>query len=427
MRAERTNRRRGTLVLLASAWVTSIAPVSRAQNGRVASSVATPAAGRVAAETPSPSVTFGSFGARLLSSAVSRRDPDSNTVLSPVSGGLTLSLALFGARGTTATALANVLGFPESDRTTIERDGAALLAALRGRSDVQLEIASAVWVDTSVQLDPTFAASAAAWRATVASLALTSPLAVTTINRWAASATHDRIERILDEPLPDTARLFLANAVYFKGKWLDAFEKSETRPREFVLSSGRRIQVPAMERTGWIGYRRAQNYQVVRLPYRGGRTALYVILPDPEVPVGTLERQMAGKGGLPSLGDGDQRDVHLVLPKLHVEQSTELRPLLSALGAGITLDCRRADFGDMARIPAFPGPRRLCIGKALQKVYLDVNEEGTEAAAVTGLDVLVATAAPPPPLEFIVNRPFLIVLRDDVSGADLFIGSIRRP
>lgn len=427
MRAVCTNRRLVTMVLLGGACILFIAPVSSAQNGMVAESVAPPAAGRGAAVMPMPSVTFRSFGTRLLSSAVSRRDPDSNTVLSPVSGGLTLSLALLGARGTTAAALANVLGFQGSDRTTIERGGTALLAAIRGRSDVQLEIANAVWLDTSVQLDPTFAAAAAAWRATVASLALTSPSAVTPINRWAASATHGRIERILDEPLPDTARLFLANAVYFKGKWLDAFEKSETRPRDFALPSGRRIPVLAMERTGWIGYRRAQSYQVVRLPYLGGRTALYVILPDTEVPVGTLERQMAGEGGLPSLGKGDERDVHLVIPKLHVEQSIDLRPFLSALGAGVALDCRRADFGNMARIPASPEPRRLCLGKVVQKVYLDVDEAGTEAAAVTGLDMLADTAAPPPPLEFVVNRPFLLVLRDEVSGADLFVGSIRRP
>lgn len=409
-----------TALSLALASLMSIAPAPLAQGALLART----AAARSAAE--SPSATFSSLGARLLALEAAQRERDSNTVISPVSGGLALSMALLGARGTTATALANALGYPETDRGVIKGRGRHLLASLRGRTDVQLEIENAVWVDTSARLVPSFAADVRSWDGIVSTLPLTSPAALIPINRWAASATHGRIERILDGPLPDTARLFIADAVYFKGKWLDGFEKEATRPHEFALASGRRINVPAMERTGSIAYRREQNFQMVRLPYRGGRTALYVILPDSGLPIGTLERHFATRGWPSSLGERDRRDVRLVLPKLHVEQTINLDSLLGKLGVGIAQDCRRSDFGNMAMLPASPA-RRLCVGKALQRVYIDIDEEGTEAAAVTGLAPAVDTALPPPPLRLIVDRPFLFVLRDEVSGAELFVGSIRRP
>jgi serpin B len=122
----------------------------------------------------------------------------------------------------------------------------------------------------------------------------------------------------------------------------------------------------------------------------------------------------------------ESRAVHLVLPRFHAELSIDLMPGLQALGAGIALDCDRADFTGMASVRV--GPREpLCIGRALQKVYIDVDEEGTEAAAVTGIGMVTTTSAPPPPIEFVVDRPFLFILRDEITGADLFIGRIARP
>jgi serpin B len=249
---------------------------------------------------------------------------------------------------------------------------------------------------------------------------------VRTINRWADRATHGRIKGLLDEPLPAATRLMLANAVYFKGKWADAFDASATRPREFLLASGRRIRVPAMERTGRLAYQRANGFQVVRLPYRGGRSAMYIILPDSGVGTRTLMQQFAAKGWPKTLAKGPERDVHLVLPKFHVEASLDLRKPLEQLGAGIAFDPRRADFRDLAVARSNGAPLPLCVDKAEQKVYIDVSEEGTEAAAVTGLTVVV-TSAPPPPMNFVVDRPFLFVLRDEEGGSDLFVGRIGRP
>jgi serpin B len=373
-----------------------------------------------------PSLSFDRFGARFLASVIDESGTDTNVVFSPVSAGHTLSLALLGARGATAEALAQLLDLPSMDRRVLEQRGARSAALVARRTDVQLEIANAIWVDTSARLAPTFAASATRWNATVGTLALTSPEAVRTINRWADRATHGRIKELVDEPLPGESRLMITNAVYFKGKWADPFEAEATRPREFLLASGRRIQVPAMERTGRLAYQRTNGFQVVRLPYRGGRSAMYVILPDSGVSTLTLAKQFASKGWPTTLAKGAERDVHLMLPKFHVETTFDLRQPLEKLGAGVAFDPLRADFGDLAVARANGASLRLCIDRAEQKVFIDVSEEGTEGAAATGI-VAVDTAAPPPPLNFIVDRPFLFLLRDEASGSDLFVGRIGRP
>jgi len=383
---------------------------------------------QLASQTPSggSALSFSDFGARLLTAAANRPGAaDSNTVLSPVSAGLALSLTSFGARGSTASALASMLGTAGLSRSGLESRGASLLAASTDRKDVQLEIANAVWTDNSVTLTKSFAASAGKWHARSGSLSLHSARAMAEINNWADSATHGKISKILSEALPDTTLLFIANAVYFKGKWLKPFDKALTQQRPFTLRSGRTIRVPSMQRTGEMRYSRGAGYQIVRLPYNGDHVAMYVILPD-SGDSAKVERSFA-EHGWPALPiTGAYREVHLVLPRLHVEQKTELVPLLQQLGAGVAANCRLADFSNMAVDRTGRPPRQLCIGKALQKVYLDVDEEGTEAAAVTGVG-MVTTTALRLTTEFVVDRPFILLLRDETTGADLFVGSIRHP
>jgi serine protease inhibitor len=371
-------------------------------------------------------LTFSDFGAHLLSAAVDRAGAaDSNTVVSPVSAGLALSLTYFGAKGSTASALANMLGTSAMSRSDLEKDGSSLIAASTDRKDVQLENANAVWTDTSMTLTNAFKASASAWHASFGSLALHSRNALVAINGWADSTTHGKIKQILKDPLPDTTLLFIANAVYFKGKWLTPFDKGLTQKRPFTLSNGHRIPVSSMQRTGSIRYSRDSGYQMVRLPYNGDRVAMYVILPD-SGDRGRIEQKFAERGWPASLPANARREVHLVLPKLHVEQETDLLPLVRQLGAAISTDCERADFSDMAVDRTGRALRQLCIGKAVQKVYLDVDEEGTEAAAVTGIGMVTATALQRT-TEFVVDRPFIILIRDESTGADLFAGSIRHP
>jgi serpin B len=372
-------------------------------------------------------LTFGAFGARFVSAMARTRSVDSNTVLSPVSVAFALSIPLLGASGTTADEIRTALGVSNMDGTTLRQRTANAMSAGSGRRDVQLEIANSIWVDTTVRLASAFADAVAAYHASVRSLPLGAPSTVDAVNAWADTVTHGKITKVLREPLPDTARLFIANAVYFKGKWLDEFDKSQTRQREFKLPSGNTIQVDGMERTGNVGYRHGDGYKVIRLPYRGGRFTMYVVLPDSETPVGAVEQNFAEHGWPTSLVQRDFREVHLVIPRLHVNASYDLRPVLQSLGIHSAFDCDVAEFSGIAIERGRKHSVPLCIGEATQTVYLDVDEEGTEAVAVSGLFMLTVTSAPPPPIEFIVDRPFLFLLRDEQTGADLFAGSIRHP
>ena len=368
----------------------------------------------------------GGFGRRLFADAVVRRGADSNTILSPLSAVLALSIARLGARGATASALDQLLGSTTGNRYPITTHGPEILAALNGRTDVTLEVANAIWVDSKVTVSPPFRSAAATWRAVVSSLALASPAALTPINHWADSVTHGKITSILADPLPDTTRLFIANAVYFKGKWLDPFAKSATKPGPFTLASGERATVPRMDRVGTMAYRRLASSRVVRVPYRTGKVAMYVILPDSGASIDAVMRDLDESAAVAPPSRADWKNVHLVLPRFHAELGVDLVPALKAMGAGIALDCDRADFSGIAR-SASGDVVPLCIGKAFQRIYIDVDEEGTEAAAITGLGMVGVTSTPPPPVEFIVDRPFLFVLRDEMTGADLFIGRVNRP
>jgi hypothetical protein len=231
---------------------------------------------------PDPARAFsdGGFGRKLFVDAVGGRSRDSNTVMSPISAALALSIVRIGARGATAASFDDLLGATSRNAHPITTAGPATISALNSRTDVVLEIANAVWVDSSMMLVPAFRRELDRWRARVSTLSLKSDASMKAINHWTDSVTHGKISSILSAPLPDTTRLFVENAVYFKGKWLRPFEKSATQPGPFTLLNGQTITVPRMSQGDVMAYRRLPNAQLVRVPYRTGKVAMYIILPD---------------------------------------------------------------------------------------------------------------------------------------------------
>jgi serine protease inhibitor len=369
------------------------------------------------------SLSYRAFGARLLFAAIAARGADSTTVVSPISAGTLLSLVWTGARGSTATAISHVLGLDSLGRAAVADRNATFVHGLARRSDVILDMGNAVWVSPVVVPRDEFARLARdEYGAVIALVPLDQPAAVMAINHWVDSVTRGKIPAIVDRPLGPEASMYLANAVYFKGKWLAPFLKTSTRDRDFTLASGQRVRLPMMEAVGRYGYRKEPGYRLLRLPYRGGRVAMYIVLPDSGVSITELERRLRDNGWPRFNGPVPKPNVHVVLPKFHAEQQFNLAQLLTMLGMGIAFDPERADLGDLAYDPR----GRLAITGATQKVYIDVDEEGTVAAAATGVSVGI-TAVPPPPIEFTVDRPFLFLLRDEVSGADLFAGWIAHP
>jgi serine protease inhibitor len=389
------------------------------------------------------SFTYERFGVELLRAAIASSSPESSRVLSPLSVGQALALALGAARDSTAIAIASTLHAAALDADGLAARNHRFSDQLRTRRDVTLRIGNALWVDTSATLQPAFQRWARdRYGAIVRSQPLRVPQVIAVLNRWADSVTQGTIPAIRDVPFAKNAEVALTNAVYFKGRWLEPFDTARTQSRPFTAAGGERLLVPTMERTTNLAYRRESRYQVVRVPYAAGLTAMEIVLPDSGVSATGVLAELARSGWPRVRAPSDARAVQLRLPRLRLAQATNLQPPLTELGLGIVFDSLRADFtGLVVPRPDRPPPcpplssgivaeecTRHHISEAVQSASLDVSEEGTEAAAATTIGFAATIiSVPPPPIRFFVDRPFLFAIRDERTGTLLFVGYIAAP
>ncbi|HMD54211.1 MAG TPA: serpin family protein, partial [Phycisphaerae bacterium] len=261
--------------------------------------------------------------------------------------------------------------------------------------------------------------------ATVESIDFTDPAAVDVINDWASQKTHGKIPDIANGMIdPEQTQMFLANAVYFKGKWADPFDASDTKDRPFNLRDGSQKTLPMMTKSKTFTYRHGTGYQAVRLPYLDDNLSMYVFLPDtnssPKNLLNILNGDKWRRITKPGFSD---RYGKLVLPKFKLNYSVELKEPLQSLGIKAAFGANSADFSGIN------SRTNLYISGAVQKTFVEVKEEGTEAAAVTG-DAMVSGGSemvPQDPFEMIVDRPFLFLIEDNQTGIILFMGVVVDP
>ena len=358
-------------------------------------------------------------------------EPATNIFISPYSAAAVLQMVANGAAGQTKTEMQKVLdtsteatGLSESSLNQANKEITESLNG--GNTNVILEIANAIWCRQGAPIKPDFlACNGEFFGATVAPLDFADPHSVDIINHWASEKTHGRITRIADGMLdPVYGRLFLANAVYFKGKWSDPFDPTDTRKRVFHLRDGGHKIVSLMRQSGTFTYRRGTGYQAVRLPYQGDNLAMYVFLPDDDSSPEKLLHLMNGDTWrrITKPGFADEEG-DLALPKFKLDYSVELTKTLPEMGMKIAFDMDQANFSGIS-------PEQLYISGVMQKTFVEVKEEGTEAAAVTGLSAPVSLALPEtPPKQFkmIVDRPFLFLIEDNQTETILFLGIIYDP
>ena len=259
--------------------------------------------------------------------------------------------------------------------------------------------------------------------AQVGGLDFNDPASVDIMNAWVNQMTRGRIPSIVSGPIDSETYLYLANAVYFKGGWLVPFEAKDTKERAFHLRGGQQKQLPMMARTDEFSYRRGTGYQAVRLHYKGWNMAMYVFLPDADSSPEKLLAIMNGDNWqritLP--GFKEQKGT-LALPRFKLEYGVDLKKPLRALGLNHVFGV--ADFSGISSAGG-------SIGEALQKTFVEVNEEGTEAAAATMMTIPSGIEMnPPKPFEMIVDRPFLFVIHHaegEGSGSILFMGVVFDP
>jgi serine protease inhibitor len=377
-----------------------------------------PAEGQALVRSPD----YAAFGLTLFH-RLAEAKPTENLVVSPLSAGLALSMLANGATGETLAGIQRTLA-TGMGLEGLNPANAALADSLR-TEDVELSIANSLWARQGIPFLPAFLEqNRRFYGAEVASLNLSTPEAARRINEWASRSTSGRIPEMVDGPLDPEVILYLMNAVYFKGRWQDEFRANATRPRTFHAPGGD-VQRPMMERTGSYGYMAGEGFQGLRLPYRGGRFAMYVLLPDAAASVAELRGRMTAETWRGWMGEFRPREVHVVMPRYRMSLESRLNAPLQAMGMASAFDPARASFNAMLNAE-FLARQNAYVSEAKQKVFIEVNEEGTEAAAVTGVEVR-ATSAPAPPMEFVVDRPFILAIRDDQTGALLFIGQVNDP
>jgi serpin B len=320
----------------------------------------------------------------------------------------------------------NVLGIQGMSLEEVNRANAALRAALANLdSKVQLNIANSLWARQGLAFEPEFLRrNQDSYQAVVTELDFNDPRAAAVINEWVNQQTRGKIKRIV-EAINPLATLFLLNAIYFKGYWRVQFDPAKTKEDTFTLLDGRQKKHPMMARSGQFDYYRGQGFQAVSLPYGSGDIRMDVFLPDQNSSLMEFQQKLTAKEWT-KMTQFNRTEGHLVLPRFKIEYETDLNDALKALGMEIAFDPARADF---TGICAVPPAQNVYIDQVKHKTFVEVNEEGTEAAAVTSINMVAAglTLSPPKPFTMIVDRPFLCAIREKKTGAVLFMGSIVNP
>jgi len=361
------------------------------------------------------------FGFKLIKQ-LAKDWPARNISISPYSAATVLHMVGNGAAGKTKTEMQQVLETAALSSAAVNAANKHIAQLLTSNSaNVILSTANAVWYRPDTGINPAFiSANRQFYGATVEALNFADPHAADIINAWASDKTQGRIRRMADGMSdPEHTRLFLADAIYFKGKWAKQFDVKETKDRAFHLRGGEK-RIPMMLQSARLEYREKSGYQAVRLPYDGNNLAMYVFLPSgsssPENIVATLsgswQREIKSKFA--------SQEGTIVLPRFKIEFSVELTQPLQSLGMRAAFNASAADFSGIA-----PG---LFISAARQKTFIEVNEEGTEAAAVTGIGVSLTALRPhAEPFQMIVDRPFLFLIEDQQTGTILIMGVVFDP
>jgi serpin B len=351
-----------------------------------------------------------------------------NLFFSPYSISTCLAMTYAGARGDTEKQMAQVFRFTK-DQAELHSSFGALQRDLREaekQKGIELNIANALWAQSGHPFLAEFLKVAQTeYEANVNQADFKTQAGAVTekINRWVAEKTKDKIQNILAPGSLDAAtRLVLANAIYFKGIWSKPFDKAQTSPQPFHLSSSSQADVPLMHHLDNVKYTENGDFQAVELPYGSNQLSMAVFLPRAVDGCSQLENRLNPDLLSKTVTDMRKREVDIFLPRFKLESKFELNDPLSQMGM-------EDAFGPKADFSGMDGTRLLYISAVIHKAWGEVNEEGTEAAAATvvGMRALSAAVKPAPPVVFRADHPFLFLIRETRSGSVLFLGRLADP
>jgi serpin B len=365
------------------------------------------------------------FGFDLLRQLDGDNKSEGNLVFSPLSVSMALSMVYNGASGSTQKAIAKTLMFDRYSQDQINRANAALLFNLQSTDpNIETRVANSLWARQGVRFEkPFLERTRKYYNAQTTSLDLSTPAAMDAINNWVSKNTSGKIAQITSTPYDAQTALVLLNAVYFKGQWQNKFDKSQTADGDFHLQNGEVARVPMMNRDGEYSYLQEKTFAVVALPYGEGSTSLYVVLPNKDVPLDAVVKTLNVKTWSTlrdEMSSSGSHEGKVSLPRFKLEYDTQLNDALSTLGM-------KEAFSANANFSAMTKQTPMFLAQAQHKAIIEVNEEGTEAAAVTGTTTTTANEAHDEPFQFIADRPFFAVLSDNRTGSTLFFVVVRDP
>ncbi|TVY02333.1 serpin family protein [Cohnella terricola] len=354
-----------------------------------------------------------------------RTKPKKNIFLSPLSIAEALSLVSVGASGETAAEMEKALGLQGLKKEEIGRGYRVLVDLLSHPIDdgVETHIANSLWLrDDQPVYDEFLRIGRNDFNAETNRSDFKDTKTLKQMNKWVEEATNGKIKRMLERVEPDAA-LYLLNAVYFNGAWKEPFRAQNTAKAKFFVADGEYVETDMMTKGGYYEYTEKEGYEAIKLPY-GKNESAYMAIVLPDQSIGTLDRLVSQIGSDPSLLTEafEERPGRIELPKVKLDFSATLNDALNVLGIREAFDSVKGDFTGIS-----PAPPNLYISKAEHKSAIEINEQGTEAAAATAIEMEVGGAQPQNPFLMSVNRPFVAAIVDRETGCILFAGVIFNP
>jgi len=351
-----------------------------------------------------------------------------NLFFSPESISIALAMTYAGARGSTAAEMAGTMDFTLPPDRLAPAMGALLGGLNAAHTGYELHVANSLWAQQGFVFLPGFLVGmkndyAAGFKEVDFESA--TEAAREAINRWVEQQTKDRIQNLIAPGvLSRETRLALVNAIYFKGDWQTQFAKAQTTDEDFHVSAAQATKAPLMHLEQGFNYLDGGTFQALEIPYKSGELSMVVFLPNTVDGLQAMEQAMTASNTtqwMTRLRHASK--VILTMPKFKMTQQFGLSSTLATMGMPLAFDEHAADFTGMTE------KRELYISAVIHKAYIDVNEEGTEAAAATGVVISRALAAqrPQPPIVFRADHPFVFLIRDNRSGSILFMGRVTDP
>ena len=355
---------------------------------------------------------------------VYRAVPDSNLFLAPLSASMALGMTLNGAAGTTFDEMLSTLGFGSMSLDQINEGYRDLIDLLLGLdSSVEMGIGNSIWYREGFPVRTDFVQRTESYfDAEIRALDFADPSAANIINSWVRGETMGKIEEIVDAPIQRGTVMFLINAIYFKGSWTHRFPKDKTKAATFTGEDGAAAQVSLMELADTLLYAETQTYQAVDLPYGGKAFSMTLLLPRSNVPMQEMVASLNPAAWSQIVESLTPKEGTVYLPRFRMEWERELNDDLKAMGMQVPFIGGQADFSGLSDEAIQQG---LYITKVKQKTFVDVNEEGTEAAGVTSVEI--GRTSIPDHFFFRADRPFIFVIRERFSETIIFAGVLVEP